>query len=149
MIEIGWTSYSSVNTALSTELNSLPNDGLAISSSIDGATLKDLFMDIELYLGSIDLSAQTNPSVYLWLRYSFDGATFEDGDASTEPSDSPISIIPCRLGTGAMTQRLWAKSIVVPPTYFKILLQNKTGVAFAASGNTLKYVTYRKGIYYV
>lgn len=142
MGEVTWTSYGSWTTALSTDLDGLADDGLAISSAIDNSANKDLFVDIEVYLASVDLSSSTNPAIYIWLIARSDGTNFEDGGSSVEPARAPDAIIPLREGTGAMTQRVFARMLMATPDQFKILVQNKAGAALAASGNTIKYNTY-------
>ena len=140
MGEVTWTSYGSWVTALTTELNSLANDGLAISSEIDNSSDKKLFVDIEVYLASVDLSSQPNPAIYIWLIARTDGTNFEDGGSSVEPARMPDAIIPLREVNGA--QRVFARMLMATPDQFKILVQNKTGTALASSSNTLKYNLY-------
>ena len=140
MGEVTWTSYGSWTTALSTGLNSLADDALAISSAIDNSSNRDLFLDIEAYLASVDLSAQTNPALYVWLVSRTDGTNFEDGGTSVEPARAPDAILPLREVDAA--QRVFARMLIATPDQFKILVQNKTGAALASSGNTVKYSTY-------
>jgi len=140
MGEITWTSYGSWTTALSSGLDSLANDGLAISSAIDNSTNNDLFMDIEVYLASVDLSSQTNPAIYIWLLARTDGINFEDGGTSTPPARAPDAIIPLQEVNAA--QRVFARMLMLTPDQVKILIQNKTGASLASTGNTVKYNTY-------
>ena len=140
MGEVTWTNYGSWTTAISTDLNALADDGLAISSAIDNSTNKKLFVDIEVYLASVDLSTQTNPAIYIWLVARTDGTNFEDGGASIEPARMPDAIIPLREVNGA--QRVFARMLMATPDQAKILVQNKTGATLAASGNTTKYNLY-------
>ena len=140
MGEVNWTSYGSVTTAISTNLNSLADDGLAISSAIDNSANKDLFIDIEVYLASVDLSAQTNPAIYVWLIARTDGTNFEDGGSSVTPARAPDKIVPLREVNGA--QRVFARMGMLTPDQVKILVQNKAGAALADSGNTIKYMVY-------
>jgi len=140
MGEVTWTSYGSWTTALSTELDSLANDGLAISSAIDNSTNRHRFLDIEVYLASVDLSSQTNPAIYIWLVARTDGTNFEDGGSSVAPARAPNAIVPLREVNGA--QRVFARFLLTTPDQFKILVQNKAGAALASSGNTVKYNLY-------
>jgi len=142
MGEVTWTSYGTWTTAISSGLDSLADDGLAISSAIDNSSDKKLFVDIEVYLASVDLSSSTNPAIYIWLIARTNGTNFEDGGSSVEPARAPDAIIPLRTGTGAMTQRVFARMLMATPDQFKILVQNKAGAALAASGNTVKYNLY-------
>jgi len=140
MGEVTWTSYGTWTTALSSELDSLANDGLAISPAIDNSSDKKLFVDIEVYLASVDLSSQPNPAIYVWLIARTDGTNFEDGGSGVEPARMPDAIIPLREVNGA--QRVFARMLMATPDQFKILVQNKTGAALASSGNTVKYNLY-------
>jgi len=137
-----WTAYDSIQTYLTTDLNSLTNNGLVIGSAIDftaSGTDRKLYIDIELYLASIDLSSQDNPAAYIWLLRRTDGTNFEDGSASITPARMPDDIIPLREANAA--QRISGKLITVPDQG-KILIKNKSGVTWASSGNTLKYNIY-------
>jgi len=140
MGEVTWTSYGLWQTAISSGLDSLANDGLAISSAIDNSSNRDLFADVEVYLATVDLSGQTNPAIYVWLIARTDGTNFEDGGSSVEPARAPDAIVPLREVNAA--QRVFARMLMATPDQFKILVQNKTGAALAASGNTVKYNLY-------
>ena len=140
MGEVTWTSYGTWTTAIDTGLNSLADDGLAISSAIDNSSNKKLFVDIEVYLASVDLSSESNPAIYIWLIARTDGTNFEDGGTSVTPARAPDAIIPLREVNA--TQRVFARMLMATPDQFKILVQNKTGQALAASGNTVKYNLY-------
>jgi len=144
MGEVTWTSYGSWQTAISSDLDSLANDGLAISSAIDNSSNKYLFMDLELYLASVDLSGQPNPAIYVWLIARTDGVNFEDGGTSVAPARFPDAIF--RLREVNAAQRVFARMIMTTPDQFKILVQNKTGVTLAASGNTIKYNLYSETV---
>ncbi len=142
MGETTWTAYGGATSAISTDMNSDADDAYAISSAIDNSTNKDLFIDIELYLASVNLSAQTNPAIYIWIVGYVDGSNYTDGDVTDGCGRPPDAIIPLNPGAGAETKREWARSVAIPPSNFKILYQNKTGATLAASGNTIKYNAY-------
>lgn len=143
MGEATWTGYAAAAaTAISTDMNSDADAAYAISAAIDNSSNLDTFMDVELYLASVDLSAQTNPAIYIWIITRFDGTNFSDGDVTDGCGRAPDAIIPLNVGTGAEVKREVARQIIIPPEQFKILYQNNTGAALAASGNTIKYRTY-------
>jgi len=145
MSELRWTSYGSLVTYLSTELNSLANDANKLGSAIDFASAnRKMYMDIEVYLASIDLSGQTNPAIYVWLLARTDGTNFEDGSDSVTPARSPDKIVALREVNGA--QRVFARFLMTTPDQGKLLIKNKTGVALASSGNTVKYRLYSQEI---
>lgn len=142
MGETTWTAYGSATTAISTDMNSDADEAYAISGAIDNSSNKDLYIDIELYLASVDLSAQTNPAIYIWIIGQPDGSNYTDGDVTDGCGRAPDTIIPLNAGSGAETKREWARTIPIPPSNFKILYQNNTGASLAASGNTIKYAAY-------
>ncbi len=147
MSELRWTAYDSLQTYLSTELNSLANNGNKLGAAINFAASgsdRKLYLDVEVYLASVDLSAQTNPAIYIWLLARTDGTNFEDGSDSVDPARAPDKIIPLREVNGA--QRVFARFLLTTPDQGKLLIENKAGAALAASGNTVKYYLYSQEI---
>lgn len=129
----------SQTTLLSTGLNSLANNSLAVSSAYDntqgqtgdGYTLCDLELVV-----TYGTAPGAGTGVSVWLLGSQDGTNYEDGDASTTPSRPPDFVFPLRAVTTA--QRIIRRGLV-PWGLMKALLKNDgTGVAMASSGNTLK-----------
>lgn len=128
----------SQTTLLSTGLNSLANNSLAISSAFDntqgqagdGYTLCDLELVV-----TYGTAPTANTAVAVWLLGSQDGTNYEDGDASTTPAKLPSVTFPLRAVTTAqrIIRRVW-----LPFGKFKALLKNDgTGQSMSASGNTL------------
>ena len=141
MSEFRWGAYDSIATYETTDLNALANDALVLGAAIDftaGGVDRKHLMDIELYLASVDLSAQTNPAAYIWIIARTDGTNFED--AAVTPARPPDDIIPLRVVNGA--QRVFARGLKTTPDQGKILIKNEAGAAWAATGNTLKYYIY-------
>lgn len=144
--EVRQGAYDTIATALSTGLNSLGNGNTAISSAIDftaaGVDRKQ-YIDIEVYIASVDLSAQVNPAIYLWILARTDGTNYEDGTAGTPgtiPARPPDAIFPLRAVNAA--QRVFQRMILTTPDNGEILVKNAAGAALASSGNTVKYYTY-------
>lgn len=143
MAENRWTVYDSIQSYLTTELNALANNGNKLGAAINFATAgadRKLYLDIEVYLGSVDLSAQTNPALYLWMLRRTDGTNFEDGTDSVNPARPPDAIIPLRVFNGV--QRVSVKRLLTTPDQGKILVENRSGAALAATANTVKYNLY-------
>ena len=147
MAELRWSAYDAIVSYLTTELNSLANNGnklgVAINFAASGAD-RTLYLDVELYLASVDLSAQTNPAVYLWLLPRTDGTNYEDGADAIDPARAPDKIFALRAFNGV--QRVFARFVMTTSDYGKLLVENKAGAAFAASGNTIKYYLYSQEI---
>lgn len=143
MTELQWTAYDTIVSYLTTELNALADNGNKLGAAIDftavGADRK-IYMDVEVYLPTIDLSAQTNPAIYLWLLARTDGTNYEDGGDSVDPARPPDAIIPIIASNAA--HRGFARHILTTPDHGKILFENQTGAALAGSGNTAKYYMY-------
>jgi hypothetical protein len=129
----------SVTSLLTTGLNSLANNSLAISSAFDntigqtgdGYTLCDLELVV-----TFGTNPTANTGVSIWFLQTQDGTNYEDGGTSTTPARAPDVVFPVAVSTSA--QRLIARALL-PWGLMKVLLKNDgTGQAFAASGNTLK-----------
>ena len=138
MGESNWTSYGSTTTYLSTELNSLANNGNKIGAAIDNSSNKDFYMDVEVYLASVDLSGSTNPAIYIYLIKSLDDSNYEDGGDSLDPPQEATKVL-ALVAASQVHRRVTESPIIIPPGSFKLLIENKAGAALAASGNTVKY----------
>lgn len=133
MGETNWTAYGTETNALTTELNSL-SDGAesSLGSEIDNTSNLDMFMDLNVVLGS--LVAVGAPYVLVRVLTSVDGTNYPDGDAS------PTYAMAVDAATSA--KRGSIRGILLPPGKVKLTLTNECGVSFASSGNTVKYRTY-------
>lgn len=143
MSEVRWGAYDSIASYLTTELNSLADDANKLGAAINFAASvvdRKQYMDIEVYLASVNLSAQTNPAINIWLLCRTDGTNYEDGSDSVDPARAPDAVIALRAFDGV--QRVFARLLLTAPDYGKLLVGNKTGAVLAASGNTIKYYTY-------
>ena len=140
MADVKWSSYSGVTTYLAAEINALGDDNNDLGVVIDNTSDLHLFMDVEVYLPQIDLSAKVNPAVYLWLLTSVDGINYEDGGDALDPIQNPTRVIAID-ATDAVHRRV-ARGILLTPGKYKLLIGNRTGAAFAGTLNTVKYVTY-------
>ena len=150
-IPVKWAAPTIALTSyLTTTLNSLANNAIDLGITIiNNETNLCTFMDLELTLASLDLSSQANPAIDIYMIESVDGGTDFDtaSDAETVDDNMPaMDKICARLGlrpySGAEAKTAVKSIIPIPPGRFKLALRNKTGVAFAASGNVLAYRTY-------
>lgn len=135
-----WKRGTTVETPLSTGLNSLANNGLALSSAVTLTDAGYLLADVELVV-TFGSAPTANTGIAVWFLREVDGSNYGDGDASTTPARAPDLVLPVRAVTTA--QRIIVSNVLLPPGTFKALLKNDgTGQAFAASGNTLKILPY-------
>lgn len=129
-----WAAPEAITSALTTELNSLANNGLCTASAaIDNETGLYQYMEVELVLAS--LTPTGTPYCQLYLVKQIDGTNYEDNTVSA--AHQIIAVFP--MSTAAAAKRIIVANILIPPTPFKLILENKTGVSLAASGNTVKY----------
>lgn len=120
---------------LTTELNSLANDALALSGEITLTDAGYLLADVTLVV-TYGVAPTANTAVAVWLLRETDGSNYEDGGSGVTPARAPDVVFPLRAVTTA--QRI-TRQVVLPPGKFKALCKNDgTGQAMAASGNTLK-----------
>lgn len=142
MADLSLKGYTGIQTALSTELNSLAaTTGKAISAALDNTTDLDIWADFELKV-TFGTAPTLNTIVELYLLPSLDaGTTYPDGSGSVLPPPSLyVAGFPVRAVNTA--QVLVVRGIPLPPGLFKVLVQNTTSQAFPASGSTLRMNTY-------
>lgn len=140
-----------LTSLLTTSLNSLASDTTddGGAAAINNESTLTTYMDLELTLASVDLSAQSNPSVWVYLVESIDGGTdfdtYTDATADEDlfpPFDKVCAIMSVRNGNGAEAKTAIKSMIPIPPGRFKLVVHNKCGASLAASGNVLAYRTY-------
>ena len=140
---VAYTSY------LTTTLNALADNTTDLGAEINNETDLCTYMDLELYLSSLDLSSESSPTVVIYLLESIDDGTHfdtgEDGvsaETDVPPADKILTQFGLRVNTAAEVKHAIKSMLPIPPGRFKMLLRNKTGVAFGATLNTLYYRTY-------
>lgn len=127
----------SVDTVLSTGLNSMANNALVLSSEYTASQTGYLYAMMELYISGMGGTPTANTSFDFWFLSKNDGTNYEDGSASVTPARAPDGWFNIRAVSTA--QRLFYRAAIPPSGTFKILIRNNaTGQALAASGNTLK-----------
>lgn len=127
------------STLLSTELNSLANNILAIGSAYDNTQGQAgdgyNLCDLELVV-TYGTAPGTSTGVSFWFLTTQDGTNYEDGDALTTPARLPDCVFPLRAVTTA--QRI-VRRVMLPWGKFKPLAKNDgTGQSMSGSGNTIK-----------
>jgi len=130
--------YETVVSLMTTELNSLANNASVLSAAAGGDTTDaNLLGDFELVV-TFGTNPTAGATIELYLLRAADGTNYEDGSASVAPNaGSRVGSFPVRAVTTA--QRIVVRDVPLPPGLYKaLILNNATGQAFAASGNTLK-----------
>jgi len=122
-------------------------DGLLNNAVNVGAVLPDnssnryFYAVFELELGSVDLSAQNNPAVELYMVPSYDGSAYADvgTDASTTVYP-PTQYLVAVLGVAetSAAHRAVSPHIMLDPLKYTPVVINKTGATLATGGNSLK-----------
>lgn len=129
---------AAAENVLTTQLNSLANGSLAITStavSNDAASELELYGDFRLYLNTQGAARSSGANVTMWILPEVDG-TYPYGSASLEPQ---AELIVGSFSFDAATTARYAvlRDVPLPPSDFHVVVQNNTGQALASSGNTL------------
>jgi hypothetical protein len=124
---------------MTTELNSIANNGLAISSAFDNTQAADAdgrtTCELELYV-THPTAPTANTGWSIWFLRAIDGTNYEDGGTSLTPARAADLVIGLRNVNSAQRQ---TRETSMPVGKFKVLTKNDgTGQASASSGNTLK-----------
>lgn len=124
-------------TLLDTQLNALPNNALAVGGAYTAGG-GYLMAQLELYV-TFGTAPTANTGVSVWFLRAIDGTNYEDGaDGATTPARLPDVVFPLRAVTTA--QRITRRVTLPAGTWRPLLKNDGTGVALAASGNTLRIV---------
>src|SRR5690349_11261384 len=119
-------------TVMSTDLNSLANNGAVLSAAIsnDAADELDLYCAFELNV-TFGSAPTENSLVELYIVWQIDGTNYETNSSEGRPKNGYVGGFVVDNVTSA--QRLNVPHVLVPPLDFKIMVINKSGQAFPAS----------------
>jgi len=141
MTSVKWEA-GNYTTVATTALNSLADSGQAASDEINNSDDLYLFDDVELYTGVFGVAPSAGAVVELYaVLADLDGTGYEDGESVAPPASNLVGVFNIRAVTNAQTHVL--RHVPIPPSKFKYVVMNKTGQAFASSGNTLRRRPYR------
>ena len=121
---IKWSTPTTIQTLLSSELINLANNAQTLSNiTVDNETSRNTYVSVEVVA-----QFGVNPTGYItvyWLT-SLDGVNFVNGDVSTAPpGTSLLGNFPLRLTTSQ--QRIQIDSLPIPPLKGRMLVENKSG----------------------
>jgi len=142
-----WTSPTSPETILSTELDGLADGSRAVSASISNTAASELyeFADFELFIADQAGARDSGARVDVYLLETLDGTNYTFGDASlAPPSNALVGMFVLDAASGSRYAHI--RNVLLPPANFKILVENNTGQAFASSGNVVKMIRYSREI---
>lgn len=131
----------------SSELNSLANNNTVISSVGGTSGVFSQTNTVNAMLGAVYFSAGgaftpvTGGYLAGWFIRSPDGgSTFERIVTNTAPPRSPDFILPLFASAYASADLAWSQDpeLRLPFEFFKVLIQNLSGVTLPASGNLVK-----------
>ena len=139
---------AAITTVLSTELNALANSAAALGGEYDNSAALNLFgmLELNVTFGSAPTAGNT---VDVYIIPAPDGTNYDDavtGAGGSAPASCYAGGFPLRAVTTAQRVPLGLGQqgyVPLPPTKFKLLAVNKSGVAFPASGSTIKLIPFR------
>lgn len=138
----------SVVSLMTTELNSLANNGRAIATSAyANNTNLYLFGFFELFV-DYGTAPTAGSLVELYLIPTVDGTNYADASSAIDPPYTTYAgSFPVRAITTDQRITLGGPGmpalVPLPPVAFKAFIYNKTGQSFSSSANTLKMIPYR------
>jgi len=138
-----WTAYNAADTAIaSASLNALGGSGsYALGAEIDNTTGLYLLGDLVITLSSAVSVPAGAPNVIVWILPAPDGSYpvppgTTAGAASVSLIAGTIVMVP-----SVSTSKMVCRGLVLPPSKFKIQIQNNLGIAFpsTSTGTCLLY----------
>jgi hypothetical protein len=134
---IRWFTPEAIVSVLTTELNALANASMSAASALQDQDASEFtFVDFELAV-TFGTAPAAGMRCTLYASVALDGTNFTSTDA-----EQTSQIIAAFILGATTTQRVVARNVMLPPTDFKIALYNESGVAFPATGSTLKMRRY-------
>lgn len=133
-----------LTTMLSTELDSLASlSASGVGTQYDNSTNLFLYADFVLSVDFVSAPTGGLP-INLFLIPAVDGTNYATGSSALLPAN-------CGKGSfmvfnSASPQKLVISGVQIPPTKFKLILENGTDQAFPASGSTVEMLPYGEQI---
>jgi len=137
-----WEAPPTVTSIMTTALNSLANNTIsAASTEVANQINLDTFAWLELNATFGTSPSDANPTVDVYMATAPDGTNYETAPLTggAQQGHMFLGSFPIRKVTSA--QRVVIGPFAIPPTKFKLYLDNQTGQAMASTGNTLDIIT--------
>jgi hypothetical protein len=138
MATVKWSAApASRGTVLTTELNALANAAYsAAGPAYDNTSNLDQWFWFDFTAGGT-ATPTAGANLQIFAVPSLDGTNYADAASSTQVGFHQL-VATISIKTGAGTKRdMTLYPVQLPPGKFKFVLKNGTGVALAATGNTL------------
>ena len=147
MVTITYDTPKTSISIMTTEMNSLATGQIknnTVIASFDNTSNRDVYAVFELELGAdLDLSAQTNSTVELYLIPSYDGTNFaDDADETNDDLTGVYYVGAFSFTQQAGSRRAVIEGITLSPLKYKIAVKNSLGVTMNATGNVVRVETY-------
>ena len=136
-----WSGYkTAMSTLLSTDLNALASGSTSVLSVEQSNTNTHRFIDIELNLASVNITS-TSAQVDVFVVASIDGTNYPEFDVGANPGAHNMnyfvgSVI---IDSSSSAHRGHLYDVFVRFEKWKLAVRNQTGIALAASGNTVAF----------
>lgn len=143
MANLGKWNAPTLTTVLSTGLNTLGIGAMsAASSTIANHTNLDKYVDIEVVLPAPVTTFLAGAFVALYILESVDTTNFPAQSAADMRQATSQLLVAIPVPNSTAAQRIVVRNVLLPVGDFQIMLDNQTGVALNAAGNTVKFYTY-------
>lgn len=138
--KVNWLTYPAATSYLTSGMNSLANNGRKFGTGV--SSTRDQYMDAEFTLATQGSARSAGAVIELYLIPSVDGTNYAYG-ADAGPDPAGTHLVGLFQFDAAVTARIDnVIGIFVPAGNWLLAVIQRTGQAFAASGNILKYTLY-------
>ena len=139
---VKWQAAPTKTQIMTTQLDGLANNTISSASTeVDNSVNLDTYAWLELNVTFGSAPSDANPTVDVYMAKAPDGTNYESAPLTggAQQGHMFIGSFPVQKVTSA--QRIVVGPIPLPPTKFQLYLDNQTGQAMAANGNTLDIYT--------
>jgi hypothetical protein len=145
MATIKWATPAAAQTVLSTELNALSSGSRSgVGTESDNATDLYEYADIELALNSDVTCGAGSPYVKVYIVPATDGTNYPNPPSGSGAVPENYFVGTISANASATFRRGILMGVVLPPSKFKVAIEQVLGVAFPATTNTVKLYRYNE-----